>query len=475
MAKPNAPKPVASATTNETTGTCVDAKCAQKHKVTYRFVITSKPELNMPYAVAIGGAVDGAFKDRAFGVACKNGKIEFYAESGKEVNLYLNSDASPDFRKEPVYAVTVGNGPLEVVITEKKGKHADKDTPILKETKTSSPDKNGVAVATQYYGAPLTGDIWLKVAHKYSVDEAKAIIPAATIAEIRAAVLKFYDGSLSDSSPKLSLIVPKQSAPGTHTIVIDPNKSESMGNVSANILAATDLYKDVLPRVHPSGFVALLEAARDAEIEMIKLTSTWRPMIGSIAHRAGLGLDVNYLDTTQLNREELRGKKPTKAADENVSEEERRLFAEKEKADRELKTATANKEALEKQQQELERLKKTNPGKVDPIKEAELKQQQQEARERVTTTSQAKKESDEAWNQERDKNEPAKVKGYRASLSKCKCVSQIFDPWFMDNDTQDEVPAIPNEQRKTPQGGESNETLHAHHLHITVHEPKIRK
>ncbi len=127
MANPQNTKPAANATTRmQRRALIFNTKCTQKHKVTYRFVITSKPDLNMPYAVAIGGAVDPAFKDRAFGVACKNGKIEFYAESGKEVKLYLDRDASPDFRKEPVYAVRVGNGPLEVTITEKRGEHADR-------------------------------------------------------------------------------------------------------------------------------------------------------------------------------------------------------------------------------------------------------------------------------------------------------------------------------------------------------------
>lgn len=462
-------KPAAQAATNPTPGSCVDAKCVQKHKVTYRFEITSKPDLNMPYAVAIGGAVDPAFKDRAFGLACKNGKIEFYAESGKEVKLYLNSDASPDFRQAPVYAITVGNGPLEVTITEKAGKHAEKDTPTLKDTKTGEPDKHGVTVTTQYYAAPLTGDIWLKVTHKYSADEAKARIPPTTGAEIKAAVLKFYDGSLSDASPTLSVTVPKPNGNGTQTIVIDPNKSESMGNVSANIHAAADLYKDVLPRVHPEGFVALLEAAQEAGIETLKLTSTWRPMIGSIAHRAGLGLDVNYLDNAQLNREELHGKKPTKSADDNVSEEEKRLFAEKEKADKEADEAIAKWKALEKQQKELENLKKANPNNADPLKEAALAKALEEATENTKKAKKAKTAANDAWNKERDKNEPAKVKGYRASLSKCKSVSQIFDPWFMDTNTQDQIAAKPNEQR------DDNEKLHAHHLHITVREPKIRK
>ena len=47
-------------------------------------------------------------------------------------------------------------------------------------------------------------------------------------------------------------------------------------------------------------------------------------------------------------------------------------------------------------------------------------------------------------------------------------VLENFTEKCMDKDTQDKIPAIPNEQKTT------NEKLHAHHLHITVHEPKIR-
>lgn len=72
-----------------------------------------------------------------------------------------------------------------MTITEKRGEHADKDAPTLKETGSANPIKNGTTVTTQCYTASLTGDIWLKVTHKYSVDEAKARIPPTTGAEIR--------------------------------------------------------------------------------------------------------------------------------------------------------------------------------------------------------------------------------------------------------------------------------------------------
>ena len=98
----------------------------------------------------------------------------------------------------------------------------------------------------------------------------------------------------------------------------------------------------------------------------------------------------------------------------------------------------------------------------------EQEQKIAEATEKSRTANAKMDASNREWNDERDKNEPAKVKGYRTVLSQCPHVKQLYDPWFMDKDTQDKIPAIPNEQKTT------NEKLHAHHLHITVHEPKIR-
>jgi len=48
-------------------------------------------------------------------------------------------------------------------------------------------------------------------------------------------------------------------------------------------------------------------------------------------------------------------------------------------------------------------------------------------------------------------------------------VKQLFDPWYMDANTADNIPAAPNEQREA----NANERTHNNHLHITVLEPKI--
>jgi len=72
-----------------------------------------------------------------------------------------------------------------------------------------------------------------------------------------------------------------------------------------------------------------------------------------------------------------------------------------------------------------------------------------------------------AWNEERNKNEPSKVRAFRKSLMKSPAVSQIFDPWFMDTNSKDKNAPVANLQISR------NEKTHAHHFHITVLEPKI--
>ncbi len=90
-------------------------------------------------------------------------------------------------------------------------------------------------------------------------------------------------------------------------------------------------------------------------------------------------------------------------------------------------------------------------------------------------TNRTKVNASNAWDKERNANEPAKVKLFRASLLQCSCVFQLFDPWFMDANTKDGKDPEPNMQRPQPPGkkGPSNEELHAHHLHVSVYEPKI--
>lgn len=430
---------------------------ATKRKVTYILnTSVSSSALKMPYAVAINGKVLADYKEKPKQVSGGKGSITLTVDPGDTVSLYLNSDAHPEYQKQPVYAITPKERDVIVTITEKTGKHADSDTPTLK---TKSDD----AKKPDEYIAPLTGDIWLKISHKYTPAEAEKLIPAQTSPEIKAAVLKYYDGSLSSAKPDNTVTKPAKDGQSAMTCRISIS-SEANNNALKNI-QSFNLYTDGLPRVHPHGYVALIEAAFDAGIEKLTLTSTWRPMVGSIAHRAGLGLDVNHLDKTQLNREELR--KPKAADTDNVSEDEKKRFKEKEAADAEAKKAKAERDKLQAERNALLALKKTTPNKANPIREMELNKEIEMATKKAEDAYKNAEQANSSWNDERNKNEPGKVKDFRATLSRHEHVKQLFDPWFMDNDTKDNVSSIPNEQKT------SNEILHSHHLHITVHEPKI--
>ena len=90
----------------------------------------------------------------------------------------------------------------------------------------------------------------------------------------------------------------------------------------------------------------------------------------------------------------------------------------------------------------------------------------------LSAATEKQEKAKNTWSDELEKNQPASVKLFRGSLMKCTCVNQLFDPWYMDDNTHDKIAPVPNTQTKDGKN-ESNETLHAHHLHITVEEKKI--
>jgi len=210
-------------------------------------------------------------------------------------------------------------------------------------------------------------------------------------------------------------------------------------------------------------------------------------MLGSIAHRAGLGVDVSYMeDATHkvvMNRQELRQGAPDYAW---VSAKEKQLFGQYESAKVTVKQAESTVKDADKKLTELQ-------GKLNAARKAKIAAKKnaaelQTAEERITELTQAiqvatankdntAKTRDEsitqrgkdksAWIAELDANEPACVKNFREALKGHAMVGQFFDPWYMDSNTRDKHAASPNEQCT------DNETLHAHHLHVTIEEPNI--
>lgn len=441
------PKPALIATTELDNEAAKDVKVEQGRKVTYVFNITTYDNLKIPYAVSINGKVQDEFKSKTKRMPINGTIIVSNVKPGASVSLFLNSDAHPLYRKEPVYTVTPLVHDVVVNILEKKGKHRDEAVPL------QSKNNGGNSISAQEvqtYTSVLTGDIWLKVSHKYTSDEVNSLLPPETTPEIKAAVLRIYNGL---TQPKLTIALSAKLGKEEKTISV---KFEDGENPHENIASGYDLLKEGLTRVHRAGYAAIFSAAVEAEVFSITMSSAWRPMLGSIAHRAGLGLDVTYLGATKLNRQSLSN--PTARQNDNVSNAEKELFSAVKLAKAQQLSAAKNLTGAK-----LELKAASGDSQQLPIARAKLKKTE----ELHASAELARKEAELAWNTERDKNEPEVVRKFRAALIRSQSIAQIFDPWFIDFNVKDKVSASPNMQ------GDKNEKTHAHHLHITVRDANI--
>jgi hypothetical protein len=435
--------------TLSTAGTVTTVAVGVKRSVVYEFdTSVTKPNLALPYAVAVDGKVLPAYADQPRALDHSR-KISLLVDPGSRVALYLNSDVHPDHRRHPVYAVKVGLNDVLVKITERRGRISHERSELRQPycRASSTPSKR-----VEVYEAALTGDIWMEISHRYTVGEADALLPEDTPAAARDGVRRIY-GVLpgreiviqfpaSDSAPKLALRL----------------RFDESDNVRENITHCP-LLSDVLPRTHPRAFAALLSAARAAGVAEIRVTSCWRPMFGSIAHRAGLGLDISYIEgggqRVSLNRAALTKSGGMQAG--NVSEREKELYANYLRARKEAEESTPKLLAV---RQQLDRNR--DPGLTSQVQQR-VASAEQHVRDLVRDAADAKDE----WEEELHRRQPSLIGNLRGGLARSKSVKQIFDPWYMDPNTQDKVPAPPNEQRSP------NEKIHDNHLHITVMEPRI--
>lgn len=339
-------------TTRRNAAAPTDARVAAKRTVTYTInTAASGSSVNLAYAVAVDGVALPEYATKVSKVKTNGAdKIRAVVDSGKKVSLFLNSDAVPGRRNKPVYEVTPKDKNVLVTITEKMGKHSDPDTPT----------KTGSDAVLERYRAPLTGDIWMKITHKFTAADADALVPSSTPAEVKTAVRSIYAG-LSTGT----LVMPVPSKNLTVTVTFQ-NSDNPRDNITKFSLTA-----DGLPRVHPATFAAAFTAAIVANVSSLTMSSNWRPCLGSIAHRSGLGLDIVEVGGTAMN-------KP-------------RGFN--------------NREIALKQEMENAR-----PG---PAQEAARR----------------------AWIAERNRIEPVHVQTFRTSLRNNPGVKQLFDPWEMDSDT----------------------------------------
>jgi hypothetical protein len=288
------------------------------------------------------------------------------------VSLYLNTDSLEGFRHHPVYVVTPTERDVYVTVTETRGQRLN-TTAITNFSRTANHPVTGRQ--TDYYTAPLHGNIWALISRVYTRADAENLIPADADAGIREAVIAIY-GVLTQEEISIRCTVPDG-----HRILATFTDSDNPRQNVSNY----DLLRDGLTRVHPLGFYALFEAARVAELAEMNITSCWRPSLGSIAHRAGIGLDVNTIHDgdrhIQLNRGEVIGSGPDTPW---VSPQEPALYR-------------------------------------------------------------GRRRDRDAWTAEVERTKPEAFQVFRDSLQNSDHIRQTLDPWYMDSNTRDAVAPAYNE------------------------------
>lgn len=391
--------------------------------VHYEFnTVATASDLKLPYAVAVNGIISSSFETRAKALSAEDRTIKLVVERGSKVSLFLNSDAMPCHRRSPVYEVHVGNEDVLVKIVERRGVHPGVTPTVGEPCFISSGGK-----LMGNYNALLTGDIWMAISHRYNFQEASALLPADLQQEIRDAVLSIYKGlsrrSLTIEFPSIdSKFVPPLHV--SFDASIDQNARENISQCS--------FLTDVLPRVHPAAYAVLLQEAHCSGITELRFISAWRPMLGSITHRAGLALDVSYAadheEKVTLTRIALTS--AGGSGGENVTAKEKALH-----------------QAYVRAAETTASVKKSNAA-VSVLRDTKLRE------------AAAKKD----WDTEREKNEPRLVQDLRRRLGLNKSVTQVLDPWYIDINTRDTIAPVPNNHKP------GIEKIHSNHLHITIVE-----
>lgn len=312
-------------------GTVVTVRVGPRCKLTYEFdTAATSTGLALPYVVAIDGQAQPEYADRPRALRDRR-TIDLIVKPGSKVALFLNSDAHPDHRRNPVYAVEVRNNDVYVKITERKGRISH-ERPTLRQPPVcqlaATPGKR-----LEMYEAALTGDIWMQISHLYTAAEADALLPPDTVPAVRAAVRSIYSGL---PRPELIVDFPASDAAAGMRLRVE-FREEMQENVWLNTTHCPWL-TGILPRTHPCAYAALLTEAHAAGVTSVAVTSAWRPSFGSIAHRAGLALDITYLESEAqrvfVNRAALTNDKAPRNG--NVSEREKVLWREHQDAKKEL-------------------------------------------------------------------------------------------------------------------------------------------
>lgn len=344
-----------------------------------------------------------------------NNKIRQKVPFGKEVALYLGNDAKPQYRTTPLYRVRADEGLTDVIV-----KISEIKTELYNPS-DELPSKPVLTGTKKVYYASLFGTTWLKFSHKFTPDEAMTE-GRDEPKEIGVALQRIFSGEVNVNDSTISLTITKPNKKNMKIMW----RAAAFQNCRDTIPAIKNLdaaRAEIIPRVHPQTYKAFLKAAFELDAIELEIASGWRPMLGSVLHRVGVGLDVSRI-VVEDREFWLRRNASTADTDYiNLMKQKNRLKGKKAPTDddkRELKALAA-----------------------------------QETEKRNTAAAAI------------HGNDPKPIRDFINKLRENDDVKQTFDPWEMDINTSDKIPASPNHLIT------GNETLHRNHLHITVRDTEL--
>ena len=343
-------------------------------------------------------------------------KIRQKVPFGKEVALYLGNDAKAKYRTYPLYRVKAEEGLTDVVV-----KVAETGGPGYDHSQEKPFDEQ-LSGTKKTFKANLYGTTWMKFSHKFTEAEA-SVEGAGESPALKDALEKIYKGApvvVGSSSIVLNVMKPNQK-----TLKISWPRSAFL-NCFSSIGSHADLMaakQEFLPRVNPQTYKAFLKAAFEVDADEMEISSGWRPMLGSVLHRLGIGLDVNRIKVG--NEPAVYSRSITGA-----ELEYRQLMEEK-------KLLTKKKSRTSAEDQRLNEIKATEAAKSNAAVKAI------------------------------HDSESNLLRSFTSKLRANCDVKQTFDPWEMDVETSDKVPQSPNRLST------DNEKLHRTHLHITVRDSEL--
>ncbi|MCA8353339.1 hypothetical protein [Burkholderia cepacia] len=349
--------------------------------------------------------------------------------AGDRIGIQLGADTKPMFRRQVLYEIVADSGVNIVKISERRGKvdlNAWNDDAVGKHAFKVAPDKAG-----QWQGQ-LWGDTWALFSPKYTALEAASILEDVGASdEWIALISRVYEDDLDDAG-ELQYAQLRGTLTGVKRLRIemvpdDPTtifwEASAFNNCRENIRGvymsadppATVPLIEYIGRASPLCYYAAFKAAVDARIDEVHLSSGWRPMIGSVLHRVGVGLDVNYLldDGLKMDRVAM--------SSQNAQDRYRKHV----------------------QIDELESMTSRTPEQNEKL--AQLRAQVASLEEKSLVTA------------------------YRTMLKQSPHIRQLFAPWFMRATN----PNVEDRTGDMNRGQSRNEQIHNDHLHITANDPEI--